>query len=192
MIRAPGLGVDARGNLERLAEASVEALGDVARELEVLALVVADRDVRRLVEEDVAGHQDRVGEEAGDEELLPLALLLELRHPAEVAVARHRREQPGGLGVRGDVALREHRRALRVEARGEEQRRQVERALSQVGRVEVDRDRVQVDDAEECGAHLPGRALLGRRVLAEAAGVVAEVLRTGGLDAGEDPQGVRA
>ena len=85
----------------------------------------------------------------GGDELLPVALLLELRHPAELAVARHRREQPRRLGVRGHVALREDRRALRVEAGREEQRREVERALAQVGRVVVDRDRVQVDDAEE-------------------------------------------
>jgi hypothetical protein len=43
---------------------------------------------------------------------------------------------------------------------------------------------VQVDDAEE------GFALLLRgRVLAEAAAVVAEVLRSGGLDAAEDAHG---
>ena len=51
------LRVDAVGDDERLAEARVEALGDVARKLEVLPLVVADRDDVGLVEEDVAGHQ---------------------------------------------------------------------------------------------------------------------------------------
>ena len=69
MIRAPDLGVDAVRHDERLAEAAVEALGDVARELEVLPLVVADRDDVGLVEEDVARHQHRVGEEAGGDEL---------------------------------------------------------------------------------------------------------------------------
>ena len=49
-------------------------------------------------------------------------------------------------------------------------------------RVVVDGDRVQVDDAEERLA-----VLLRRRVLAEAADVVAEVLVAGRLDAGEDP-----
>ena len=93
----------------------------------------------------------------GGDELLPLALLLELRHPAELAVARHRREQPRRLGVRGHVALGEHGRALRVEPGREEQRREVERALAQVGRVVVDRDRVQVDDAEERRAARPRR-----------------------------------
>ena len=54
MIRAPASGIDALGHDERLAEARVEALRDVAGELEVLALVVADRDDVGLVEQDVA------------------------------------------------------------------------------------------------------------------------------------------
>ena len=102
------LGVDALRDLERLAEPRVEARGDVARELEVLPLVVADRDDVGLVEQDVAGHQHRIREERGRDELVPVGLVLELRHPAQLAVARDRAEQPRRLGVRGDVALREH------------------------------------------------------------------------------------
>ena len=85
------------------------------------------------------------------------------------------------------MALGEDRRALRVEPGRKEQRGEVERALAQVGRVVVDRDRVQVDDAEERPAR--SAPVLGRRVLAEAARLVAEVLRARGLDAGEDPHG---
>ena len=98
----------------------------------MLALVVADRDDVGLVEQDVAGHQDGVGEEAGGDDLLPLALLLELRHPAELAVARDRGEQPGRLGMRLHVALAEHRRALRVEPGREEHRGEIERPLVEV------------------------------------------------------------
>ncbi len=152
----------------------------------MLSLVVADRDDVGLVEQDVAGHQDRVGEEAGRDELAALALVLELRHPAELAVARHAREQPRRLGVRGHVALDEDDRALGIEPGGKEQRGQVERGVAQLGRVVVGRDRVQVDDAEE-----PVAALLRRRVLAEPARVVAEVLRARRLDAGEDPHRLR-
>ena len=116
------VGIDAARDRERLAEALVEALRDVARQLEMLALVVADRHDVGLVEQDVAGHQHRVGEQAGGDEVLALRLLLELRHPAQLAEARHRAEQPGGLRVRDDVALREDRRALGVEP-GREQHR---------------------------------------------------------------------
>ncbi len=80
------LRVDALGHDEGLAEAGVEALGDVARELEVLALIVPDRDPICLVEKDVAGHQHRIREQAGRDELAPVGLVLELRHPAELAV----------------------------------------------------------------------------------------------------------
>ena len=44
MIRAPTGGIARLGHHERVAEAVVEPDGDVAGELEVLALVVADRD----------------------------------------------------------------------------------------------------------------------------------------------------
>ena len=175
------LGIDALGQLERLAEAAVEAHGDVAGQLEMLPLVVADRDDVGLVEQDVARHQHRIGEERGRDELALLGLLLELRHPLQLAEARDRAEQPRGLGVRGHVALCEDGRALGVEPGREQHRRQVERLLAEVVGVVLDADRVQVDDAEE-----PLALLLGRRVLAEAADQVAEVLVAGGLDAGED------
>ena len=147
----------------------------------MLALVVADRDDVGLVEQDVARHQDGVGEEAGGDEVLALALLLELRHAAELSEPGDGREQPSGLGVRGHMALAEERAAVGVEADRKEERGQVERAVVQVVRVVVDRDRVQVDDAEE------GVALVLRRdVLAHRADVVADVLGTRRLDAGKD------
>ena len=126
MIRPPISGNCPSGHAERLAEAVVEALRDVAGELEVLALVVADRDEVGLVEQDVARHQHRVGEERRRDELVALRLVLELRHAAQLAVARHGRQQPRRLGVRRHVALAEDRRALGVEARGEEHRGEVE------------------------------------------------------------------
>ena len=84
----------------------------------------------------------------------------------------------------GDVAVGEDRRAVGVEPGRDQDREQVEGALAQVGGVVVDADRVQVDDAEERLA-----LLLGRGVLAEPAGVVAEVLGARGLDPGKDPHG---
>ena len=62
----------------------IEALRQVPGQLEVLLLVVPDRHLIGLVEQDVRGLQDRVGEQpdAGSAELLAGALVLELRHPA--------------------------------------------------------------------------------------------------------------
>src|SRR2546421_1910345 len=84
------------------------------------------------------------------------------------------------------MALAEDGRALGVEPGGEEHRGEVDRCGAQRLRVVLDRDRMQVDDAEE-GVAL----LLQVDVLAEAAAVVAEVLGACGLDAAEDAHGSR-
>ena len=55
---------DHLGHDERLPVALVEPLGDVAGELDVLALVLADRDRVGLVEQDVRRLEDGVAEEA--------------------------------------------------------------------------------------------------------------------------------
>ena len=108
MMRAPTCWKLPSGNT-KVSPKRVEALRDVAREIEVLTLVVADRNALGLVEEDVDGHQDGVREEGHGDERLMLGLLFELRHPAKLTEARHRAQQPRGLGMRGYVALDEHR-----------------------------------------------------------------------------------
>jgi len=148
----------------------------------MLPLVLADRNDVGAVEQDVAGHQHRVGEECSGDEVLVLRFLLELRHPSELAVARHRRQQPSRLGMRGHMALDEHGRALRIEPRREEHRCDVERPFPQRGRIVLDRDRVQVDNAEE---RLASFLRLG--VLPEASAEVPDVRVTAGLDTAEDP-----
>ena len=55
MIRAPTCGNPRLGHDQRLAEAGVEALGDVAHQLDVLALVLADRHLVGAVGEHVGG-----------------------------------------------------------------------------------------------------------------------------------------
>jgi len=166
-----GLGIHRLRDHERLAVALVEPLGDVPRELEVLPLVVPDRNDVGLVQQDVARHEHGVREQAGGDEVLLLRLLLELCHPAQLAEGGHRAEQPGGLGVRGHLALREHRRAVGIEAGREQHRRQRQRVRTELIGLVGRRDRVEVDDAEERVA-----LLLRRDVLAEAARVVAEGL----------------
>ena len=73
MIRAPTSRDAVLGHHQRLAEGGVEALRDVARQLEVLALVVADRDLVGAVGEDVRRLEHRVEEQAGGDELALLA-----------------------------------------------------------------------------------------------------------------------
>ena len=71
-------------NHEGLAETVVEALGQVTGQLHVLALVITHRDPLGLVEQDVRGHQNWVGEKshAGCICAALAGLILELGHPA--------------------------------------------------------------------------------------------------------------
>ena len=63
-MRAPTAGSVAFGTTNVSPNVVVEPDRDVARELDVLALVVADRDLVGVVEEDVGGHEHRVVEQA--------------------------------------------------------------------------------------------------------------------------------
>ena len=132
ITRAPACGDHRLGHDERVAEAVVEADRDVAGDLDVLALVVADRHLVGVVQQDVGGLQRRVGEQPGGDEVgLALGrLVLELRHPAQLAEADRALHHPRQLGVLGDVALHEHRGHVGVEADGEQHRRELDRGLA--------------------------------------------------------------
>ncbi len=174
---------------EGLAVAAVEALGEVAGQLDVLALVLADRYLVRLVQEDVGDLEDRVREQAdaGAVGALLGGLVLELGHAGRLAEAGQAVHDPGELGVLGDMALDEERAALRVESGGQQLRGGEPGVGAQVRRVLRDRDRVQVDDHVE---RVVG--LLQGHPLAHGAEVVAEVERACcGLDSGEHAGSVR-
>ena len=174
------------GQPEGLLVAVVEPLGEVAGELEVLALVLADGHVVRPVEQDVGCLEDRVGEQADTGRPLPRLgrLVLELGHPPGLADAGNALEHPGQLGMGRDLALHEDRRPGGVDAHGQELGGRAERALAQHGRVLLDGDGVLVGDEEE-------RLVVTLEVhpLAQGAQVVAEVERVrGGLDPREHPR----
>ena len=104
------------------AERGVEALGQVPGQLQVLPLVLADRHRVGLVEQDVGGLQDRVGEQpdAGPVGALLGGLVLELGHPAGLAEPGHAAQHPGQLGVLGHLRLDEQGAPLRVQAEREQ------------------------------------------------------------------------
>ena len=182
----PDLGDAQLRHHQRLAEALVEAAGDLAHQLDVLALVVADRHLGGAVGEHVGGHQHRVEEERRRDQLLLLGrLVLELVHAVEVAVRGDGGEHPGQLGVLAHVGLAEEDAALGVEAGGEQDRGRVVDPLAQLRRVVGDRERVQVDDAEDRRL----APLLPLDVLLDRADVVAQVLAAGRLDTPEDDRG---
>ena len=82
----------------------------------MLALVVADGDEVGVVEEDIGGHEDRVGEEADPGRLFATfgRLVLELGHAVQLTHAGGALEQPGQLGVLVDMALDEQGATRRV------------------------------------------------------------------------------
>ena len=166
---------------ERLAEAAVEADRDVTHELEVLALVVADRYPVGVVEEHVGGLQHRVVEQPDAHGLLPARLLLELRHPAHLAERGDGVEDPCELGVLPHVALHEQDAALGVDAHGHQQGPHRERRAPQLLRLVRNGDRVQVDHA----VHALVGVLVGDP-MAKRPEQVAQVGGAGGLDARED------
>ena len=184
-VHDPGahLAVATLGHDERLAEAGVEALRDVAHQLDMLPLVVAHRHLRGPVGEHVGRHQHRVVEEPRADELpLRRRLLLELVHAVEVADRGHAGQKPAELRVLLDVALTEENAALGLESRGEQRRGGVVDGRSQQRGLVGNRRRVQVDDAVDRLA-----AVLARDVLGDCSYVVAEVLSPRGLDTRKDP-----
>ena len=134
---------------EGLPVAVVEPDRDLAGQLQVLALVVAHRDRRCVVQEDVGRHEAGVGEEPDPDRLLPLALVLELGHAPELAHGGGALEQPGEPGVLWHVALNEQGAAVRVEPDCEEVEGGIERVGPDGGRVDVRGQRVEVHDAVE-------------------------------------------
>ncbi|GMA94332.1 hypothetical protein GCM10025881_11560 [Pseudolysinimonas kribbensis] len=136
---------------EGLAEALVEPLREVAGELEVLALILADGHDLGVVEQHVGGHEHRVDEQAngGGVRALACDLVLVLRHPARLAVTGDGVEHPGELGVRRHVRLHEQGGCRRVDPGGDVLRGGAPGGLPELRRFLRHRDRVQVDDAEE-------------------------------------------
>src|SRR5260370_17206523 len=85
---------------------AVEGPCDVARQLQMLFLVLADRHMGRLVEEDVGSHQHRIAIEAETGLILLLAgLVLELGHPVEPTERGQTAEDPTELGMPADLPL---------------------------------------------------------------------------------------
>ena len=138
----------------------------------MLSLVVADGDEVGAVDQDVGRHQHRVGEQPDADGLLAGGLLLELGHPAQLAEGGGALEDPGELGVLGNVALQEDRAAPGIEADCQETAGNLDRPGAQRLRVDVGGEGVQVDDAED-----PLVDFLAGNPLAECAEVVADVRR---------------
>ena len=148
----------------------VEAAGQIAADLDVLHLVLADRHDVGVVGQNVGGHQHRIGEQPGVGRQ-PLGLLL-LVGVASFQQPQRRagHQQPAQLGDLRHVRLHEQRGPLRVEAQGQQIECRVECRLPQPLRIADRGQRVQVGD-EVIGLVL----VLQGNVLANRAKVVAPV-----------------
>ena len=172
------------GQREELdAVAPVEGAGDVARKLQMLLLVLADRHVRRLVEQDVGRHQHRIGVEPEPGIVALLAgLLLELGHAVEPAQGREAAQEPAKLGMARDAALVEDDAAVGIDAGGDVGGGHFVRLGAELKRVLRQRERVQIDDAEDAV-----EIALEAHPVADRAEIIAEMQVAGRLDAGKDP-----
>ncbi len=148
----------------------------------MLLLVLADRHVGGVIEQNVGGHQVGIDIEPGGRLLAVLAgLLLELGHAVEPAEPRHAIEDPGELGMAGYLALIEHDVLGRIDARGDEGRGHLAGVLAQLVRVLEHGDGVQIDHAIEAVV-----LVLERHEFGDGAEIVAEMEIAGRLHAGED------
>ncbi len=169
------------GHDEGLAVERIEALGDVARQFQVLRLVLAHGHDAGLVEQDVGGHQHGVLQQAVAHGFLFGGLHLVLRHALQPAHRRDAGEHPGQLGVRGHGGLHHDGAGLGIDAGGQIERGDLLDFGAQLGGVLVERDGVQVDDAEDALV-----IVLDAHPVLERAQVVSDVQISGRLHAGKD------
>ena len=91
---------------ERGAEVFVEAFGEIASKFDVLGLIVADGHDRRIIEQDIGGHEHGVAEEAeADFVAVFFGFVFVLCHAFHLTHLGDGREHPGQLGMFADLAL---------------------------------------------------------------------------------------
>ena len=159
----------------------LKRVGDVAGQLDVLALIVPYRHLVGAVQYDVPGHENGIVEQSGGHALHSGGLVLVLGHALQPADGRDAVENPARLGMGGDVALDEQRALVRAKTAGEQHRGQLAGLAAQILRIERRGDRVEVHDAEEVLL-----IVLLLDPLLERADVVAELRVAAGLDAAKD------
>ena len=118
-----------------VAEGAVELAGDVARHLDVLHLVLADRHEMRAIDQNVGGHQHRIVEQAdaGVDALVDLLLVRD--GPLQQAHVGDGAENPGQFRHLRHVGLAEEDGLVGIEAEREIIEGDVERCSAQQRRV---------------------------------------------------------
>jgi len=129
----------------------IEPEGGIAGDLDVLTLVVADRDLIGVIKQDVGGLQRGVAEEpAADEVLFAFGrFILELCHPRQFTETDGAFHDPAQLVVLGHMALEENGCDVGVKAYREEHGGQLNDSLTDDPWFVGHGQRMQVDDAVE-------------------------------------------
>ena len=197
ITRVAGPVITGSVNGRRLAEAMladgggkviVEFLSDVAGQFQMLFLILAHRNVGRPVGQNIRGHQNRIGVQPNGSLFAVLSgLLLELRHPAQPADPRHAVEDPGQLGVLGNLALIEHDMFLGIDTAGKKCRSHFPDGLREFGRILPERNRMQINDAVDAVV-VP----LQSHKLADRSEIVSQMQVAGRLHPRKDPFGHHA
>ena len=160
----------------------IELLGDVAGELDVLLLVLADGHVAGTIKQDVGRLEHGIVEQGDRCPFLVLArLVLPLRHSAEPTHAGGAVQEPAQFGMGGDVGLGEQDRLGRIDPAGD----QGGGHGADLGAAAIGGDRlgqrVEVGEKEQAG-----RVMLHPLPAQDRAEQIAEVQAAGRLDARHD------
>ena len=166
---------------ERVAIQRIKSLRDVARQLQVLRLIVAHRHDGGLVKQNVGGHQHRILQQPVADRFLRLRLGLVLRHALQPAHRSDAGQHPRQFGMFRHRRLRHDGGLFRIDAHGHEQRRGFQDLRSQLGRILIHRDGVQIDDAPDALV-----VALNFHPVLQGSQIVADVQIAGRLNAGED------
>ena len=143
----------------------------------MLLLVVADRHLIGLIEQNISGHQHRITEQADVDVVLETGgLVLELGHARQLTHLGVAVEDPAQLGVLRHVRLDENGALLGIDTDRQIEGGRVQTSLAQGSRVLASGDGVQVDDAVEAV-----ELILHVDPLTQGPHVVADGQLTGGL-----------
>jgi hypothetical protein len=171
-------------------EIIVELLRDVARQLDMLLLIVANRDMGGLVQQHVCGLQDRVGEQRDRLAFAVLAgLILPLGHAVEPAHPRGAIEQPLQFGMSRNLGLVEQDRLVGIDPAGDQGGDHLERGRIELGRVMRHADGVQICQEDQARAARGFGLFLKLYIIDDRTKVIAKMRLTGGLNAGNDVHG---
>mmetsp|Transcript_3214 Transcript_3214/g.8894 ORF Transcript_3214/g.8894 Transcript_3214/m.8894 type:complete len:267 (-) Transcript_3214:1191-1991(-) len=162
----------------------------------MLPLVLANGDLGGLVEHNVGGHENGVGEETDtDGFALLFGLFLELDHALQPVHRRDAVEQPGKLGMGRDMGLDKDFRLGRIDSSGNVQGSTRQGTLLEFLGIVGHGNGVQINDAKEVfdRNHFPIVVVLVLVLevdpLADRSEVVSEMEAAGGLDSRQNAFG---